>query len=154
MSQSTIRFWLASLLVCSLFALPCSAQAASQHDYRETLGKLSQEMHGQLADLRRQSETLTTQLAIAENDLRLSHGQVSALQTELTELNSCLASTNRKLADYSTKLTEYELKLRQKQRLIRLGLGLIVLFVLVRIALALLKLKFGIKIPYWVNLIL
>lgn len=154
MSRLMTRFYPVLLLVCWFFALPSSGQAAGRPDYRETMQDLSLQVHEQLDGLREQSRNLTEQLRIAESELALSSAQVSALQTELTDLNTCLENTNRKLADYSTKLTEYEVKLKARARIIRTGIALLVLFILVRAVLILLKLKFGIKIPYWVNLIL
>ncbi len=154
MSRIMTRFYPVLLLACWFFALRSSGQAASRPDYRETMQDLSLQVHEQLDGLREQSRNLTEQLRIAESELALSSAQVSALQTELTDLNTCLENTNRKLADYSTKLTEYEVKLKARARIIRTGIALLVLFILVRAVLILLKLKFGIKIPYWVNLIL
>lgn len=146
---------LALLLSVFLFCCaPCFSADAQPQGYRETMQGLSLQIHEQLDGLKQQSQNLTEQLRIAESELELSQGQVSALKTELTDLNTCLENTNRKLADYSTKLTVYETKLKARARLISAGIGLIVLFVLVRVALAVLKLKFGIKVPYWVNLIL
>lgn len=150
----SLAFFLA-LLSCSAWAF---SEDAQQPGYRETIQGLSQQVHEQLDGLREQSRSLTEQLRIAENELALSSAQVSELQTELTDLNSCLENTNRKLADYSTKLTVYETKLKEKQRQIRkMTFFLVVLIAtlfLVRVALAVLKLKFGIKVPYWINLIL
>ena len=150
--RAILSAWLSAVFLFCCF--PCFSADAQLPGYRETIQGLSQQVHEQLDGLREQSRNLTEQLRIAESELALSSAQVSALKTELTDLNTCLASTNRKLADYSTKLTEYEVKLKARARIIRTGIALLVLFILVRAVLILLKLKFGIKIPYWVNLIL
>ena len=92
-------------LLCLVLCLQSSAQGASQPDYREKTQTLSQQIHGQLDELREQSEVLRTQLATAESDLKLSQGQVRELQAELTALNSSLRNTNQRLSDYSEKLT-------------------------------------------------
>ena len=119
-----------------------------------TLQALSAEIHTQLDGLKQQSRHLTEQLAIAENELQTSSKQVETLQAELSELNTCLVSTNQKLADYSTKLTEYEAKLKTRARLILAAALAVLAFVAVRIVLLFLKVKYGIKIPYLINLLL
>lgn len=111
-----------------LLSLPSFAQDASQME------TLSQEIHSQLDSLRRQSGSLTEQLLIAENELRMSSQQVETLGTELTGLNTCLQNTNEKLESYKQKLSGYETKLRQKAKWIAIlalldGLLSVVLFV-------------------------
>ncbi len=140
------------LLVSSFFAALCFSQTARPQE--STIRELSGEIHVTLDDLRRQSQALTVQLSIAENELRIQSSKASQLQTDLNALNSCLDDTNRKLADYSKRLGEYEAKLRRRARIIAWAAVLLFLFLLVRAILIILKVKFGIKIPYMVNLLL
>ncbi len=143
--------------LCLLFSLCLSClcpAAAPAQESGVTLWALSAEIHGQLDDLRQHSRHLTEQLLIAESELQASSRQVEALQTELSDLNTSLANTNQKLADYSEKLTEYEAKLKARASVIRVAAVLLMAFVMVRTVLLLLKVRFGIKIPYIVNLLL
>ena len=142
------------LLFLALFLPLCFPAAAPAENSEPTLQALSAEIHAQLDGLRRQSRHLTEQLLIAENGLRESSRQVEALQTELSDLNTCLESTNRKLGEYSVKLTEYETKLRARARVIAIAALLLAAFVAVRIVLLVLKIRFGIRIPYLLNLLL
>lgn len=143
-----------SFLFLALFLHPFFPAAAPTEDSGQTLRELSAEIHTQLDGLRRQSRHLTEQLLIAESELRESSRQVEALKTELGGLNGCLASTNQKLGEYSTRLTEYEERLRVRSRIICWAAALLILAVAVRIALLVLRIRFGIKIPYLLNLLL
>jgi len=105
-------------------------------------------------NLKQQSRHLTEQLLIAENELQTSSKRVEELQTELSELNICLTNTNQKLSDYSTKLTEYETKLKFRAKIITIAAIILLIFIMVRVILLILKIKFGIKIPYLLNLLL
>lgn len=120
----------------------------------QTLQTLSQEIHTQLENLKQQSRHLTEQLAIAENELQTSSKRVEELQMELRGLNTSLENTNQKLSDYSVKLTEYELKLKTRAKIIMWTAALLILGVIVRVILLVLKIKFNIKIPYLLNLLL
>ena len=139
------------LLVFSLFCLPVVAQPAAQE---QTLQTLSAEIHVQLENLKQQSRLLTEQLIAAESELHVSSKQVETLQTELTELNTCLDNTKQKLTDYSTKLTQYETKLEFRAKIIWIAAVILAIFIIVRVILLILKIKFGIKIPYLLNLLL
>lgn len=138
------------MLVSLVSAALCFSQDAKPQEL--TIRELSGEIHITLDDLRRQSQALTVQLSIAENELRIQSSKASQLQTDLNALNSCLGDTNKKLASYSQKLGEYEIKLKRRTRIIACAAALLFLFLLVRAALMVLKVKFGIKIPYMLNL--
>ena len=144
-------FCLLFFFLASVFFFPTAAHAESSEP---TLQALSAEIHTQLENLKQQSRHLTEQLLIAESELQTSSRQVEALQTELKELNTCLLNTNQKLSEYSAKLTEYETKLRFRQKIITVAAIILLLAVAVRAVLLILKIKFGIKIPYLLNLIL
>lgn len=144
-------FCLLFFFLVSAFFFPAVVHAENSEP---TLQALSAEIHSQLDGLKQQSRHLTEQLLIAESELQTSSKQVEALQTELRELNTCLLNTNQKLSEYSTKLTEYETKLRFRQKIITLAAAILLLAVAVRAVLLVLKIKFGIKIPYLLNLIL
>ncbi len=132
----------------------CCAVVQAQETSAPTLQTLSAEIHGQLDSLKQQSQHLTEQLLIAEDELRVSSVQVEQLQTELQDLNICLQNTNRKLTDYSTKLTQYEMKLKKRGKIIKWAFALLCLFVLVRVVLLILRYKFNVKLPYLINLLL
>ena len=139
-------------LLASRSALYADSADAGQRT--STIQELSAEIHAQLDGLKRQSRALTEQLLIAENELRTSSREVEALKTELSDLNTSLTATNQKLGEYSEKLTEYEAKLKARARVIRAAAALLAAFVAVRAVLLFLKVKFGIRIPYIVNLLL
>ena len=145
-------------LLCLLFLCFVSvfffSPAAHAEGSEPTLQALSAEIHTQLDGLRQQSRHLTEQLLVAENELRTSSRQVEALQTELRDLNGCLENTNRKLGEYSQRLTEYETKLRFRARVIAAAASILILAVVVRAVLLFLKIRFGIRIPYLLNLLL
>ena len=102
---------------CALsLLLPLLFFAEDARPYRETLGKVSQEVHTQLDDLKAQSAALTESLRAAETALESSQGQVKELRRELTALNTSLESTRRRLSDCSTRLTAYEGRLRTWRR--------------------------------------
>ena len=143
-----------TFLFLALLLPLCFPAAAPAESQEPTLQALSAEIHTQLDGLKRQSRHLTEQLLIAESELRTSSRQVETLQTELSDLNGCLVSTNQKLGEYSTRLTEYETKLRVRARIIKWVAVILILAVLVRAVLLVLKIKFGIKIPYLLNLLL
>ena len=144
-------FCLVFFFLASACFFPAAAHAESSEP---TLQALSAEIHTQLDGLKQQSRHLTEQLLIAENELQTSSKQVEALQTELSELNICLVNTNQKLGEYSMKLTEYETKLRFRQKIITMAAVILLLAVAVRALLLMLKIKFGIKIPYLLNLLI
>lgn len=144
-------FCLLFFFLASAFFFPAAVHAENSDP---TLQALSAEIHTQLDGLKQQSQHLTEQLLIAENELQTSSRQVEALQTELKELNTCLLNTNQKLSEYSTKLTEYETKLRFRQKIITVAAIILLLAVAVRAVLLILKIKFGVRIPYLLNLIL
>lgn len=142
-------------LLLSFFLLSlCFPAAAPAENSERTLQVLSAEIHTQLDGLKQQSRNLTEQLLIAERELQASSKQVETLQTELNELNSCLVNTNQKLSEYSEKLTEYETKLKFRAKVIAIATAALIVFLTVRGVLLVLKIKFGIKIPYFLNLIL
>lgn len=143
-----------TFLFLALLLPLCFPAAAPAESQEPTLQALSAEIHTQLDGLKRQSRHLTEQLLIAESELRESSRQAEALRTELIDLNGCLASTNQKLGEYSERLTEYELKLRARARIIKWAAVILILAVAVRAVLLFLKIKFGIKIPYLLNLLL
>lgn len=140
------------LLCLLLFCFASAAQDAAQQ--QSTLAELSSEIHTTLDSLKRQSEDLTLQLAIAKAELEISSKQAGTLRTELDGLNSSLRSTSAKLSEYSKTLSEYEAKLKRRAKIIAAAGILLALFLAVRVILAILTVKFGIKIPYWLNLIL
>lgn len=141
------------LLFCFL-PLLCFPAVAPAENSEQTLQMLSVEIHTQLDGLKQQSRHLTEQLLIAERELQASSKQVETLQMELNELNSCFVNTNQKLSEYSEKLTEYETKLKFRAKIITIAAAALILFLAVRGVLLVLKIKFGIKIPYFLNLIL
>ena len=69
-------------------------------------------------------------------------------------MNGCLENTNRKLGEYSQRLTEYETKLRFRARVIAAAASILILAVVVWAVLLFLKIRFGIRIPYLLNLLL
>lgn len=139
------------LLFFSLLCLPVVALPTTQE---LTLQTLSAEIHVQLENLKQQSRLLTEQLMAVESELHISSKQVETLQMELNELNTCLSSTNWKLKDYSKKLMQYETKLKFRAKIILIATLFLAVFIIVRIILLILKIKFGIKIPYLINLLL
>ena len=145
-------FFFLLLFACALFA-PLAAEASPKPE-AQTLPVLSKEMHTQLDGLKRQSRRLTEQLLLQENELELSSRQVEALKTELNGLHTCLNATNRKLVGYYQKLSEYELKLKTRAKIIGAAATVLALALAVRLLLFMLHLKYGIKIPYIINLLL
>lgn len=140
-------------LFCLLAPLLFFPHAVQAEESTATLQTLSQEIHERLDDLKRQSQHLTEQLLIAENELQMSSKQVETLQTELSELNTCLNNTNQKLSEYSAKLTEYETKLKFWRKIRAIAAIVLLLAIAVRAVLLFLKIKFGITIPYILNLL-
>lgn len=145
-------FFFLLLFACALFA-PLAAEASPEPE-AQTLPVLSKEMHAQLDGLKRQSRRLTEQLLLQENELELSSRQVEALKTELNGLHTCLNATNRKLVGYYQKLIEYELKLKTRAKIIGAAASVLALALAVRLLLFILHCKYGIKIPYIINLLL
>lgn len=148
-------FFAASLALSLAPCAPCFGQdVAPAGEEQPTLRTLSQEIHSQLDDLRRQSRRLTEQLLTAESELRESSRRAEELKAELSALNSSLASTSERLENSLRRLSEYEERLRTRAAIIRAGLALLALAAAVRLVLAFLKAKAGIEIPYWLNVIL
>lgn len=142
------------MLLLSIFVFFCFQAAAQPVAQGQTMQTLSAEIHAQLESLRRHSQLLTEQLMIAESELQASSKQAEALQTELRDLNSCLDNTKLRLIDYSTRLTQYELKLKFRAKIILIATVLLAIFIIVRVVLLVLKIRYGIKIPYLLNLLL
>ena len=98
-------FCLLFFFLASAFFFPAAVHAENSDP---TLQALSAEIHTQLDGLKQQSQHLTEQLLIAENELQTSSRQVEALQTELKELNTCLLNTNQKLSESQKVCFSYE----------------------------------------------
>lgn len=148
--------YLAFLLVFFL-ALPSCLFAASSQDAALTsssLPSLSSQIHEQLLSLKSQAKTLNDSLILSEAELQMSELKVKELQTELTDLSTSLTNTNQKLTEYSTKLLQYEQKLKFRAKLLWIALLILLAALAVRAVLLILKIKFGISIPYWLNLLL
>ena len=137
----------------SLFASLLFAAFSQDAKLQElTIQELSSEIHVILDGLRQQSQALTLQLAIAENELQIQSSKANQLQTDLNALNFCLGDTNKKLASYSQKLSEYEVKLRRRAKMTAWTVAFSALLLLVRVVLTMLNIKWGIKIPYTIAL--
>src|SRR5574344_413794 len=123
--------------------------------------KRSEELYKQVIQLQSQSANLNLQLAEVKKDWMKSLKQVTQLQTQLKDLNTCLTATNQKLTEYSVKLSKSEDKIiQQKQQLskrffIILILSIfIVINILARVLKIVLKLKYNITLPFWLNILL
>lgn len=133
-----------------LLVLSCPAWLHAQAS--QQMQELSQEIHGQLDNLRQQSRRLTEQLLIAESELERSSLQVEALKTELSDLNTSLVATNAKLSSYSEKLIRYEERLKSQRKWIWRGAALIVLAALAKLTIVILRFN-GIKLADWINIL-
>lgn len=136
-------------LLLALFLLGPSQVAAQTID--EQMTALEDEIWNSLVSCKQSSQSLIEEL----EDLR----KLQAISQEtLTELSSSLENTLDLCNSYASDLQTMRVKLdQQKNKTRKLAMCLILIAaiaVLVRVATIILKAKFGIQLPYWLNVIL
>lgn len=125
-------------LSCLCSCLPAATQS------KATTQELSQNIHATLDELKAQQEVLSSALAEARSDLKLSQGQVRELQTELNALTISSQNMSEKLTGYMKRLNALEQSRSGWRKAAFIGWGLILLFV----ALKVLKIIKHIPVPF------
>lgn len=121
-----LYFLLSVWLALQFLLLPCFSQDVQRQDYRERIQNLSQLMHETLDESNLQSKLLMEQLAIVENDSKLSEERVKELETQVRDLTSSSENTNRRLSEYSTKLTVSERDCKRWMKAAIAGWGILI----------------------------
>lgn len=136
------------LLLLLLFTGPSYSQAVSQ---MTDLDQMESMLFEQLRDLKNSSHQLTVDLKKLQEELKISKETSvylsNSLESTLIQFEKCAQS----LENTKQKLQEQRSKTR------RLAICLILIAtiaILVRVATVILKAKFGIQLPYWLNVIL
>lgn len=146
MCQTRIIFGLALLLSCSLGF----SQAAAQQE------SMSMEQMEEI--LLERSESLKQNVTLLKQQLQELQEQQTTLKTTLTSLEQYCSNILEEYNDCVQTLDSYKNKLKDKETQLRkLRTTLVILFILfivVRVVTIILKLKFGIQLPYILNAIL
>jgi len=137
-----------SILFLSVLPALFSQDALQQ---KSQINSLSQQIKEQLEKLRVQSNQLTQSLQVAQNELNLSQKEVSKLKMELTDLNSCLTATNEKVEELSTNLLKKEIDLKHTSKIMWTLIIICILFIVAKIVVMIIKIKYNITLPYWLN---